>query len=67
MELWVLKYFLVAAREENITKAAALLHAEVPADEIADMIHAHPTYSEAFMEACAAALGRCIHLPAGQP
>lgn len=52
---------------EMIAEAAALLHAEVPADEIADMIHAHPTYSEAFMEACAAALGRCIHLPAGQP
>ena len=50
-----------------IAEAAALLHAEVPADEIADLIHAHPTYSEAFMEACAAALGRCIHLPAGQP
>lgn len=49
---------------EMIAEAAALLHAEVPADEIADMIHAHPTYSEAFMEACAAALGRCIHLPA---
>ena len=52
---------------EMIAEAAALLHAEVPADEIADMIHAHPTYSEAFMEACAAALGRCIHLPVGQP
>ena len=49
---------------EMIAEAAAPLHAEVPADEIADMIHAHPTYSEAFMEACAAALGRCIHLPA---
>ena len=35
---------------EMIAEAAALLHAEVPADEIADMIHAHPTYSEAFME-----------------
>ena len=30
MELRVLKYFLVAAREENITKAAALLHVTQP-------------------------------------
>ncbi|MCI9340698.1 MAG: LysR family transcriptional regulator, partial [Dorea sp.] len=26
MEIRVLKYFLMVAREENITKAAALLH-----------------------------------------
>lgn len=51
---------------EMISEATALMHAEIPVDEIADMIHAHPTYSEAFMEACAAALGRCIHLPAGR-
>lgn len=30
MELRVLKYFLVAAREENITKAASLLHVTQP-------------------------------------
>lgn len=30
MELRVLKYFLMAAREENITKAAALLHVTQP-------------------------------------
>ena len=30
MELRVLKYFLVVAREENITKAAALLHITQP-------------------------------------
>ena len=30
MELRVLKYFLVAAREENITRAAALLHVTQP-------------------------------------
>ena len=31
MELRVLKYFLVLAREENITKAASLLHVTQPA------------------------------------
>ena len=30
MELRVLKYFLMVAREENITKAAALLHITQP-------------------------------------
>ena len=30
MELRVLKYFLAVAREENITKAAALLHLTQP-------------------------------------
>lgn len=30
MELRVLKYFLMAAREEDITKAAALLHLTQP-------------------------------------
>ena len=30
MELRVLKYFLVVAREENITRAAALLHVTQP-------------------------------------
>ena len=30
MELRVLKYFLMAAREENITKAANLLHVTQP-------------------------------------
>ena len=30
MELRILKYFLMTAREENITKAAALLHMSQP-------------------------------------
>ena len=30
MELRVLKYFLVVAREENITRAASLLHVTQP-------------------------------------
>lgn len=49
---------------EMIAEAVSLMTAEIPADEIAGMIHAHPTYSEAFMEACADSAGRCMHLPA---
>ena len=30
MELRILKYFLIVAREENITKAAGLLHLTQP-------------------------------------
>lgn len=36
---------------------------EITVYEAADIIHAHPTMSEALMEACADAIGRCIHLP----
>ena len=46
---------------ELINEAATLMEMEITAEELADMIHAHPTYSEALMEAAAASLGRCIH------
>lgn len=50
---------------EMIAEPTSLMAMEVTVNEIADqIIHAHPSYSEAFMEACADALGRCIHLPA---
>ena len=51
------------AATEMIAEPASLMAMEITAHEVADIIHAHPTYSEAFMEACADALGRCIHLP----
>lgn len=47
---------------EMVNEAAALMAMEITAYEIADIIHAHPTYSEAFMEAAADSLGRCLHL-----
>ncbi|MDR3164282.1 MAG: dihydrolipoyl dehydrogenase [Synergistaceae bacterium] len=48
---------------ELISEAAALMEMEITVHEAADIIHPHPTFSEAFMEACADALGRCVHLP----
>jgi len=48
---------------EMIAEPAALMQMEVTVDEAAHLIHGHPTFSEAFMEACADALGKCIHLP----
>jgi dihydrolipoamide dehydrogenase len=53
-----------AAATEMIAEPAALMSMEVTAHEVSDaIIHGHPTYGEAFMEACSDALGRCIHLP----
>lgn len=50
---------------EMIAEPTSLMAMEVTVNEVADqIIHAHPSYSEAFAEACADALGRCIHLPA---
>ena len=49
---------------EMINEAAALMEMQVTAHEIAEIIHAHPTFTEAFMEATADSLGKCIHLPA---
>ena len=48
---------------ELISEAAAIMEIEITAHEAAEIIHPHPTFGEAFMEACADALGRCIHLP----
>ena len=48
---------------EIINEAAALMTMEITAHEVAEIVHGHPSVSEAFMEACADALGKCIHLP----
>ena len=53
-----------ASAVEMIAGPAALMASEVTAHEVAESLpHAHPTYGEAFAEACADALGRCVHLP----
>ncbi len=48
---------------ELIANATSLMASEVTAHEIIETIYPHPTLSEAFMEGCADALGKCIHLP----
>lgn len=48
---------------EMIAECAALIHAEATVNEIAEIPHPHPSFSEAFMEACADALKRSVHLP----
>jgi dihydrolipoamide dehydrogenase len=52
-----------AGASELINEPAALMAQEITAHELADQVHAHPSCSEAIMEAAAAALGRCLHLP----
>lgn len=48
---------------EMINEAAALMEMEITSEEISEIVHAHPTFSEAFMEAAADSLGKAIHLP----
>ncbi len=54
------------AAAEMINEAAALMAMEVTAQEIAGIIHGHPTFTEAFMEAAADSIGACLHLPPKQ-
>ena len=48
---------------EIINEAAALMEMEITVHELSEIIHGHPTVSEALMEAAADSLGKCIHLP----
>lgn len=52
-----------ATAAEMITEAKVLMDMEITIYEAAEIMHPHPTCSEAFMEACADALGVCMHLP----
>ncbi|MBF4694321.1 dihydrolipoyl dehydrogenase [Fusibacter ferrireducens] len=47
---------------ELINEAAMLMATEITVNEAATLIHAHPTYSEALMEALNDALGNCLHM-----
>ncbi len=42
---------------EMIVEAKTMMDMEITAYEVAEIMHPHPTWSEAFMKACAAAIG----------
>ena len=46
---------------ELISELTLAISLGAKADDIADLVHPHPTLSEAVMEACADAVGRAIH------
>ena len=48
---------------ELIAAATTAIRAELTAREFGETIHAHPTFSEAWMEAARAVVGECIHAP----
>jgi dihydrolipoamide dehydrogenase len=48
---------------ELIAEAAAVIRAELTVAELGRTIHAHPTFSESWMEAAHALHGQCIHAP----
>lgn len=52
-----------AMAAEMIAEAKVMMDMEITVHEAAEIMHPHPTYGEAFMEACADALGSCMHLP----
>lgn len=53
-----------ASAAEMIAEPASLISSEITVHEVASRIlHAHPSYAEAFAEACRDVLGSCIHLP----
>ncbi|MBF7095550.1 dihydrolipoyl dehydrogenase [Alkalibacter sp. M17DMB] len=48
---------------ELVAEATAVMKLEGTIEELGDIIHAHPTISEAVMEAAHDVHGECIHLP----
>lgn len=48
---------------EMINEAASLRSLGIDAEQLSEIMHAHPTYSESLMEAAADSLDKCIHLP----
>lgn len=48
---------------EIINEASSLMAMEITAYEASEIVHGHPTFSEALQEACADSLGKAVHLP----
>lgn len=58
-------HIIGGSASEMIAEPTALMSTEITVQEVVNnLIHAHPSYAEAFDEACKDALNRCIHLPA---
>ena len=47
---------------EVIAEATLAIEKGLTLEDVCSVIHSHPTYAEAFQEACRAALGRAIHI-----
>ena len=48
---------------EMISAGVILMEMEITIEEASELIYAHPTFSEAILEACADCLGMALHLP----
>ena len=48
---------------EMISAGVILMEMEITIEEASELIYAHPTFSEAILEACADCLGKALHLP----
>ena len=48
---------------ELINEGSTLIQTEMTIDDVMDVIHGHPTYSEALYEAMADCIDMCIHAP----
>lgn len=57
--------FVGAAASDLIGEACLAVSIGATADDVAAAIHPHPTFCEAFQEACEASLGQAIHIMAG--
>ena len=55
-----------AHASDMITEMTLAIEMGARLEDIAGTIHPHPTYSEAILEACEAALKKCVHLPGGK-
>ncbi len=48
---------------EMIGTGVVMMEMELTIEEAVEVIYAHPTFSEAILEACSDCLGKCLHLP----
>ena len=46
-----------------IAAGVILMEMEITIEEASELIYAHPTFSEAILEACADCLNKALHLP----